>query len=208
MQVLKKIRRAASKAVSGVKQELQVLDTVQPEAQAALRRMEKRDPGLKAFLKRSHAYVVFPSVGKAAAVVGGAFGKGVVFQAGELVGYAGIVQMTVGVELGGGTFSQIVAFENAQSFGRFKRSPLRLAANASAVMVKGGAAASADYEKGAAVFVHGQGGLMLEAAVGGQKFVFKPAVLGRGKKVRHVRSKSGPAGPGRGGARGAAKSRN
>ena len=206
MQVVQKIRRAASKAVSGVKQELRVLATVEPQAQAALRRMERRDPGLKAFLKRAHAYAVFPSVGKAAAVLGAAFGTGVVFHAGELVGYAGIVQATLGVELGGATFSQVVAFDNDKSFGRFKRSPLKFAANASAVMVKAGAAASAAYEKGVTVFVHARGGLMLEAAVGGQKFVFKPAVLGRGKEVRHVRRKPRRTGPGP--TRQAAKSRN
>ena len=206
MGLVNKIRRAASKAVSGVKKELHVLDTVHPEARAALRRMERRDPGLAAFLKRSHAYVVFPSVGKAAAVAGGAFGMGEVFQGGELVGYAGMVQATVGVQLGGATFSEIIAFQNAQSFGRFKRSPLRLAANASAVIVKAGAAASANYEKGAAVFVHAKGGLMLEAAVGGQKLIFKPAVLGRGKKVSHLQHQRSARGTMRGS--GAAKSRN
>src|SRR5688572_27810461 len=154
MTVIKKIRRAASKAVSGARKELRVLDTLHPEAQAALRRLERRDPGLKPFLKKAHAYAIFPSVGKAAAVAGAGFGKGEVFQAGELVGYAGIMQATLGLQLGGGTFTQVIAFENEMTFARFKRAPFALAANASAVLVKAGAAASADYEKGAAVFVH------------------------------------------------------
>jgi hypothetical protein len=54
-------------------------------------------------------------------------------------------------------------------------------------MVKAGAAASADYEKGVAVFVYSQGGLMLEAGIGAQKFIFRPSVLGRGKKAAHVK---------------------
>ena len=190
MTVIKKIGRAASRVVSGVRKELHVLDTLHPEAQAALQRMEKRDPGLKPFLKKAHAYAVFPSVGKAAAVAGAAFGKGEIFQRGELVGYAGIVQGTLGVQLGGGTFTQVIAFENEKVFARFKRGPFALAANASAVLVKAGAAATADYDNGAAVFVHSDGGLMLEAAAGGQKFIFRPAVLGRGKKVQHARTTS------------------
>jgi lipid-binding SYLF domain-containing protein len=185
-----KIRRVASKVVSGVKKELSILDTVHPEVQASLRRLEKCDPGLKAFLKKSRGYAVFPSVGKAAAVAGGAFGMGEVFAGGELIGYAGIVQATIGVQLGGGTFTQIIAFENDKTLGRFKRGRFALAANTAAVMVKAGAAASADYEKGAAVFVYSKGGLMLEAGVGAQKFIFRPSVLGRGKKAAHVKRSS------------------
>jgi lipid-binding SYLF domain-containing protein len=191
MGLLPTLRRAASKAVAGVKKELSVLDTVHPEVQAALQRAEKRDPGLKGFLKKARGYAVFPSVGKAAAVAGAAFGKGEVFEQGKLVSYAGIVQATIGVQLGGGTFTQIIAFENKATLERFRRGLFTLAANASAVMVKAGAAASADYEKGAAVFVLSRGGLMLEASVGGQKFVVKPAVLGRGKPAAHAKSAGG-----------------
>ena len=209
MPVLPTLRRAASKVVSGVKKELHVLETVNPEVQAALQRAEKRDPGLKAFLKKARGYAVFPSVGKAAAVAGAAFGKGEVFEQGKLVSYAGIVQATIGVQLGGGTFTEIIAFENKPTLERFRRGRFALAANASAVMVKAGAAASADYEKGAAVFLLPQGGLMLEASIGGQKFIVKPAVLGRGKPARHAKT-AGPASGGKGARtrRGQPKSRN
>jgi lipid-binding SYLF domain-containing protein len=190
MALASKVRRAASRVVKGVKKELSALDTLHPQALAALKRAERRDPGLKLFLKRSHGYAVFPSVGKAAAALGAAFGTGEVFERGKLVGYAGILQMTLGAQLGGQTFVEIIAFENEQSLDRFRRSRSALAANASAVMVKAGAAASADYEQGVAVFVQPQGGMMLEAAVGGQKFIFKPAVLGRGKPVTHAKKTS------------------
>jgi hypothetical protein len=42
------------------------------------------------------------------------------------------------------------------------------------VVWKSGAAKSADYRSGVAVFVQPKGGVMAEAAVGGQKFAFKP----------------------------------
>ena len=190
MTVFSTVRGAASKVVSGVKKEIHVLITVDPEVQAALQRTEKRDPGLKPFLKKAHGYAVFPSVGKAAAVAGAAFGMGEVFEQGKLVGYAAIAQATIGIQLGGGTFTEIIAFENEPTLARFKRGPFALAANASAVMVKSGAAASANYEKGAAVFLHSRGGLMLEAGVGGQKFIFRPAVLGRGKQAKHARGRA------------------
>src|SRR3954471_13219861 len=141
---------------------------------AVLKRLEKKDPGLGTFLDKAYAYVVFPSVGKAAAVVGGAYGRGLVFEKGQPAGYATIAQFTLGVQLGGETFSEVIAFESKQTFDRFKKGRYAWAANASAVLVKAGAAATANYEKGAACFVYSDGGMMLEAAVGGQKFNFKP----------------------------------
>jgi lipid-binding SYLF domain-containing protein len=191
MPLLSTLKRTASKVVAGVKKELSVLDAVHPEVEAALKRAERRDPGLKPFLKKAYGYAVFPSLGKAGAVLGAAFGKGEVFERGKLVSYAAIAQATIGVQLGGGTFTEIIAFENKPTLERFRRGRFAFAANASAVMVKAGAAASADYEKGAAVFILSQGGLMLEAAIGGQKFVVKPAVLGRGKTTKHAKTRAG-----------------
>jgi hypothetical protein len=83
------------------------------------------------------------------------------------------------VQLGGQTFSEIIAFQDKAALDRFKAGRWAFAANASAVLVKAGAAASSNYEKGAAVFVSSEGGMMLEVAIGAQKFFYRPAVLGR-----------------------------
>jgi lipid-binding SYLF domain-containing protein len=182
-QILSTLKNLASKFFSLAQKEASVLQTLNAEVQAVLKRLQAEDAGLKELLEKAHAYAVFPSVGKAAAVIGGAFGKGEVFERGSLIGYAGLAQLTLGVQVGGDTFSEIIAFENKQALGRFKQGRWAFAANASAVLVKAGAAASANYEKGAAVFVYSEGGMMLEAAVGTQKFFFRPAVLGRGDKA-------------------------
>lgn len=175
------LSRLTSRAFSLAKMELSVLRQLHADVQATVSRMTAADPGLAELLRQAYGYAVFPSVGKATAVIGGAFGKGEVFQEGELIGYAAVVQLTIGVQVGGQTFSEIIAFENKQAMERFKAGRYAFAANASAVLVKAGAAASVNYEKGAAVLVHSDGGMMLEAAIGGQKFFFRPAVLGRGK---------------------------
>lgn len=186
--MLSKLSRKVSKLLSLARKELRVLETLHEDVKAAVRRLEAEDPGLNRALNEAYAYAVFPSVGKAAAVVGGAFGKGEVFERGGLVGYAAVVQSTVGVQLGGDTFSEVIAFEDKPALDRFRAGKFTFAANASAVAVKAGAAASADYGRGAAVFVHSEGGLMLEAAVGGQKFIFRPAGLGRFKRAPHTRT--------------------
>src|SRR5215216_172327 len=75
--------------------------TLQEEVQATLKRLEAKDPGLKQLLKKAYGFAVFPSVGKAALVVGGAYGRGLVYERGKMVGHATIGQFTLGVPLVG-----------------------------------------------------------------------------------------------------------
>jgi lipid-binding SYLF domain-containing protein len=180
--MLSQLRKLATLAMK----ELSILQTLHRDVVATLARLEDEDPELEEFLVRAHAYAIFPSVGKAAAVVGGGFGKGEVFQRGVLIGYTGIVQATIGLQLGGDTFVELIVFKDQEALARFVQGRWQLAANASAVVVTAGAAASADYEQGVTVFVWSKKGLLLEAALGAQKFIFRPAVLGRG--VRSTRS--------------------
>jgi len=161
---------SSKKKATGTKKE----PPLHEQAKAALKKMQAKDPGLKGLIEKAYGYVVFPSVGKAAAVVGGAYGRGMVFERGKPVGYATIGQLTIGVQLGGDTFSELIVFDSREPLQRFKRGRMAFAANASAVLVKAGAAASSNFEKGAAVFVHSAGGMMLELALGGQKFKFSP----------------------------------
>jgi hypothetical protein len=49
-----------------------------------------------------------------------------------------------------------------------------MAAQVSAVALKAGASADADYKDGVAVFTLSKGGAMAEASVGGQKFSYEP----------------------------------
>jgi lipid-binding SYLF domain-containing protein len=177
------VRRFFSKAFSLLGKEESALEELHEESKATVRRMTEEDPGLRPLLEKAHAYAVFPSVGKATAVLGGAYGKGEVFQGDQLVGYAGLAQLTLGVQIGGQTFSEIVLFQDKAAFDRFKAGRTAFAANASAVLVKAGAAATSNYDTGAMVFVSSEGGMMLEAAIGAQKFVFKPAALGRTKSA-------------------------
>ena len=185
------VRRFFSKAFSLLGKEKAALEELHEESKATVRRMTDDDPGLRGLLENAHAYAVFPSVGKATVVIGGAYGKGEVFQGNQLVGYAGLAQLTLGVQVGGQTFSEIVLFQDKAAFERFKAGRTAFAANASAVLVKAGAAKSARFEAGAAVFISTEGGMMLEAAIGMQKFIFKPAALGRTKSAPETEQDSG-----------------
>ncbi len=134
----------------------------------------KTDPALKRFVDTSAGYVIFPSVGKGAVGIGGAHGSGVLFERGIPTATATLTQVTVGLQLGGQSFSQIIFFENPKSLSDFRDGDFSLAAQVSAVALAAGAAKSAKYTNGVAVFTATTSGLMFEASVGGQKFKVKP----------------------------------
>jgi len=153
--------------------------SIEQEAVSTLRMLEKKDPGLKRLLNKAYGYAVFPSVGKASLVVGGSYGKGAVFAKGKFIGYATIGQTTIGVQIGGDTFTEVIVFKDRKDFDNMKRGKLAFAADASAVLVKAGAAAARGFGNGTRAFVYGSGGMLIEAAIGGQKFNFKPAGAGQ-----------------------------
>src|SRR5947209_2717398 len=109
--LLTKIRSA----LSGLRTEESALKKLHRSTKATLTRLQKLNPELEDRLKDAHGYAVFPIVGEAALVAGAAYGTGEVFQQGSLIGYAAMVQLTVGVQLGGETFNQVILFRNEQS---------------------------------------------------------------------------------------------
>ena len=149
--------------------------SIERSALTTLKRLEEKDRGLKQVLRNAYGYAVFPSVGKASLVVGGSYGRGAVFERGRFIGHATISQLTVGVQIGGDTFSQVLVFENKQALDRLKKGKMAFAADASAVLVKAGAAAMKGFPYGVAAYAYSRGGMLLEAVIGGQKFTFKPA---------------------------------
>ena len=158
--------------------------SIEQEAVSTLRMLEKKDPGLKRLLNKAYGYAVFPSVGKASLVVGGSYGKGAVFAKGKFIGYATIGQTTIGVQIGGDTFTEVIVFKDRKDFDNMKRGKLSFAADASAVLIKAGAAAARGFGNGTRAFVYGSGGMLVEAAIGGQKFNFKPAGAGQKEMSR------------------------
>jgi lipid-binding SYLF domain-containing protein len=144
------------------------------------------------FFRTAYGYAVFPTVGKAGVGIGGAYGKGRVYEKGVYVGDTSLKQVSVGLQLGGEGFSQIIFFSDQTSFKRFTNGEFEFGAEASAVAITAGANARAgttgvtagasiekdkaknlgQYQNGMAVFTVSKGGLMYQAAVAGQKFSF------------------------------------
>jgi lipid-binding SYLF domain-containing protein len=134
---------------------------------------KKADPSMEKLFEHSAGYVIFPNIGKGAAGVGGAAGKGTVYEKGAPVGTAQMVQVTVGAQAGGQAYREIIFFENKAALDRFMNDKLEFSEQASAIAVKAGAAANTNYRNGVVVLSQEKGGLMLEASLGGQKFTYK-----------------------------------
>ena len=102
--------------------------------------------------------------------IGGARGKGVLYENGAVTAVVTLSQLSIGFQWGGQAYSEFIFFETAAALADFKRGNYELGAQASAVAIKTGASADAEFNGGMAIFTQAKGGLMYEASVGGQKF--------------------------------------
>ena len=148
----------------------------------------RQAPTLQPFFEQAYGYAVFPTVGKGGVVVGGAYGEGRVYRGGAVIGDVSLVQLNIGFQLGGQTYSEIIFFQNKEAFDKFTSGSFSFGAQASAVAIAVGASAQAGsngssanaanlqsealYTLGMAVFTMTKGGLMYEASIGGQKFTY------------------------------------
>lgn len=149
--------------------------SLEQKAANTVERFKAVDAGMHGkFFSSSRGYAVFPTVGKGAIGVGGAYGKGVLYEKGVVVGYCDLSQGSIGFQLGGQAYSEIIFFEDALALQKFKNGTFEFAAQASAVAASADAAANADYDHGVAVFTLAGKGLMYEASIGGQNFDYVP----------------------------------
>jgi len=140
----------------------------------AVATFKKADPSIQTFFDNSAGYAVFPTITKGAMGVGAAHGDGEVIVHGLVIGTTSMTQVTVGAQLGGQQYSEIIFFDSKDALESFKGGHFTMAAQVSAVAAAEGASANAKYSSGVAVFTVAKGGLMYEASIGGQKFSFHP----------------------------------
>lgn len=153
----------------------------------------KKSSAVQPFFKNAYGYAVFPTVGKGGFWIGGAYGSGQVYRRGKVTGTTKLFKGTIGFQLGGQAFSEIIFFKDKRAYDDFTSGNFEFDASASAVAITAGVQAKAgtdgatagvstgqatgtqaktSYTRGMAVFIHTIGGLMYEAAIGGQKFTY------------------------------------
>ena len=144
------------------------------EVQTTIDACKAKYPEKSKEFDKAYAYAVYPSVGKGGLVVGGFQGKGLVFERGRLVARSEIGGGTLGAQIGGQSFSEVVMFEDKAAFERFKRGETAFQAGGSATAGTASASAANNYKDGVMVLTFGGGGLMLEGVIGGQTFSYLP----------------------------------
>ena len=140
-------------------------------------------------LAETYGYAVLPTIGKGGIGIGGAGGTGCVFAGSKHTGNISMGQVTIGFQLGGQAYSQLILFQNADTYKEFIGGNFEFGADATAVALTYGAQAgastkgasasagdtkgAADWKRGMAVYTIAKGGLMYEASIGGQKFKYE-----------------------------------
>lgn len=136
-------------------------------------KFEEGDPGMQAWFNEAYGYAVFPSVGKGGIGIGGSRGKGLVYDQRVLIGKTTLTEVSIGFQLGGQEFSEVIFFKDKTALDDFTRGNFELGAGVSAVALSAGASADLGYNSGVAVVTATKGGLMYEATVSGQKFDYE-----------------------------------
>jgi len=147
-----------------------------------------------AFFAKSYGYAVFPTIGKGGIGIGAAHGTGHVYAQGKRLGKVTMNQLSIGMQLGGQAYSQIIFFEDKATLDEFTSGNFEFSADAGAIAITAAASASAgtdgagtsassdkndakttgQFTKGTAVFTIAKGGLMYNATIAGQKFTYEP----------------------------------
>lgn len=155
----------------------------------ALKILQRSDVVSK-FHKTAYGYAVFPTIGKGGIGIGGAHGTGGVYKGGAKIGDVSMTQISIGFQLGGQAYRQVIYFQDKRSFDEFTSGSFEFGAQAEAIAITSSAGAQAgtegssasandaqaeaSYHKGIIVFSMGKGGLMFQAALGGQKYDYTP----------------------------------
>jgi len=144
------------------------------------------------FFQKSYGYAVFPTVGKGGIGIGAAHGSGHVYEQGKRIGRVTMNQLSVGLQLGGKAFSEIIFFKDKPALDQFTSGNFEFSADIGAIALtasanasvgttgadaggslsKTDAATAGEFKDGLAVFTIAKGGLMYNATVAGQKFSY------------------------------------
>ena len=147
-------------------------DDLVRRAAAALTAWNREIPGIEGFARGSYGYAMFPEIGKGGAGLGGAYGRGVVYEGGQHIGYADLSQASLGVQLGGQSYGELIVFATRAALERFKQGRTDGTVDTSAVLIESGYAVNIELIGDATVFLKPNAGAMGQLVVAGQRLTF------------------------------------
>lgn len=151
------------------------LEEMKASGNKALQEFKEQGPIIQQYLDKAYGYVIFPVIGQGGFILGGGHGSGgMVYERGNLVGTATVTHVSIGAQIGGQKFRQLIFIEDKATMDRFKQGKIELDADASAVMAQAGTSTGANFTGGMAIFTKPVAGAMAKATVGTQILNFTP----------------------------------
>jgi lipid-binding SYLF domain-containing protein len=148
-------------------------EDLEAKSTEAVQNFKKTDPGLTKFFDKAAGYAILPSVGEGGFIIGGQRGDGLVYEKDKLVGKVTMSEVSLGAQVGGGSFAELIFFETPEALKDFQQSQWVMSAKAKAAVAASGVAENAKYDQGVAIFTLPKSGVMVAAALGGQKFKYE-----------------------------------
>lgn len=146
---------------------------LESDAQAALERLYATVPAAKALADKSVGILVFPKVIKAGLMVGGQYGKGVLFKGGTKAGVYNTTGASYGLQAGAQSYGYAMIFMSEESLGYLSRADgFEVGVGPSVVVVDEGMAKSMTTTTAGDdvyAFIFGQKGLMAGLGIQGNK---------------------------------------
>ena len=146
---------------------------VDQDAQAALDALYARSPAAKALGAKARAILVFPSIHKAAFIVGAQSGDGVLFKGDSIIGHYRVDGLLAGLEAGAQSFGYAMFFMSDAALENLRKAKgFELGADPNIVIVDAGAAkevSTSTLQADIYGYVFNQKGLMGGIALQGSK---------------------------------------
>jgi len=150
---------------------------INARVEAALSRFYAQDPNHRELANKASAMLVFPSVTKAGAGVGGEYGEGALQVHGKTVAYYKLTGASAGATLGVARRSEVLLFMTDAALEKFMNSKDWTVGVDAGVAVVKGAGAQYDSEtlrKPVVAFVFGEKGLIADVSIEGAKVTKLP----------------------------------
>jgi len=133
------------------------------------------DERLAPFFEQSKIIAVYPTNVRAGVGFGGAYGYGLLYKDGEIIGRSRMYQVSVGANLGAQVYRQILFFKTEQAFERLMAGLMEFAGQANVAVGALGMSSTPSFNTEVALFTQLRSGLLIEGSVGAHRYAYWPA---------------------------------
>jgi len=131
------------------------------------------DEHLAPFFAGAELIAVYPAGIRAGLGIGAGLGRGLVFQDGRAIGRTGMYQLSIGANIGGQVYRQILFFKSEAAFERLMSGITEFAGQANLAVAMAGGAATPSFNTEVALFTQLRSGLLVEGSVGAHSYTFR-----------------------------------